>query len=95
MRRVICKAGDTAPGTVTVTLQRGDTVVIVRDVPAAVCRNCGEYYLDEAVASKLYRQGEAAVQRHAEVAALWGSACGENPAAGSGFAPFPYVRTSQ
>ncbi len=70
MRCVICKAGDTAPGTVTVTLQRGDTVVIVRDVPAEVCRNCGEYYLDEAVASKVYRQGEAAVQRHAEVEIL-------------------------
>ena len=53
MRCVICKEGDTAPGTVTVTLQRGDTVVIIRDVPAAVCQNCGKYYLDEAVASKL------------------------------------------
>jgi YgiT-type zinc finger domain-containing protein len=39
MRCVICNAGDTASGTVAVTLQRGDTVVIVRDVPAAVCQN--------------------------------------------------------
>ena len=70
MRCVICKEGDTAPGTATVTLQRGDTVVIVRDVPAAVCQNCGEYYLDEAVARKLYRQGEEAVQRRAEVEIL-------------------------
>lgn len=70
MRCVICKAGQTAPGTVTATLQCGNTVVIVRDVPAAVCQNCGEYYLDEAVASKLYRQGEEAVQRHAEVEIL-------------------------
>ena len=67
MKCVICKAGDTAPGTVTVTLSRGDTVIIVRDVPANVCQNCGEYYLDEAVASKVYRQGEEAVQRNAEV----------------------------
>lgn len=70
MNCVICKGGDTAPGTVTVTLQRGDTVVIVRDVPAAVCRNCGEYYLDEVVASKIYRHGEEAVSRHAEVEIL-------------------------
>ena len=70
MKCVICKAGDTAPGTVTVTLQRGDTVIIIRDVPASVCQNCGEYYLDEAVASKLYRQGEEAVQRNAEVEIL-------------------------
>ena len=70
MRCVICRHGDTAPGTVTVTLQRGDTVVIVRDVPAAVCQNCGEYYLDEAVANKFYQQGEEAVRRHAEVEIL-------------------------
>ncbi len=70
VRCVICREGDTAPGTVTVTLQRGDTVVIVRDVPAAVCQNCGEYYLDEAVANKLCRQGEEAVRRHAEVEIL-------------------------
>jgi YgiT-type zinc finger domain-containing protein len=70
MKCVICKAGETAPGMVTVTLQRGDTVIIVRDVRAAVCQNCGEYYLDEAVASKLYRQGEEAVQRRSEVEIL-------------------------
>ena len=51
-------------------MQRGNTVIIVRDVPAAVCENCGEYYLDEAVANKLYRQGEEAVRRHAEVEIL-------------------------
>jgi YgiT-type zinc finger domain-containing protein len=70
MRCIICKEGDTAPGTVTVTLQRGDTVIIVRDVPAAVCQNCGAYDLDEAVANKLYQQGEEAVRRHAEVEIL-------------------------
>ena len=52
MQCVICKHGETAPGQVTVTLQRGHTVVIMRDVPAEVCRNCGEYYLDEVVAAK-------------------------------------------
>ena len=67
MRCVICRQGDTAPGSVIVTLQRENTVVVIRDVPAMVCQNCGEYYLDEAVAGKLYRQGEEAVQRNAEV----------------------------
>jgi YgiT-type zinc finger domain-containing protein len=66
MRCVICREGDTAPGTVTVTLQRGDTVLIVRDVPAAVCENCGEYYSEEAVANKLCEQGGRSVRRHAE-----------------------------
>ena len=70
MRCVICKAGDTGPGEVTVTLQRGGTVVIIRDVPAAICENCGEYYLDETVAGKVYAQGEEAVRRRAEVEIL-------------------------
>ena len=31
--------GNTKPGTVTVTLQRGGTTVILKDVPADVCEN--------------------------------------------------------
>ena len=53
MKCVICKQGDTASGQVTVTLQRGETVVIIRDVPAQVCQDCGEYYLDEPVAARV------------------------------------------
>jgi YgiT-type zinc finger domain-containing protein len=70
MNCVICKTGDTRPGTVTVTLQRGETTVLIKDVPAEVCRNCGEYYLDDAVARKLYAQAEDAVNRRAEVEIL-------------------------
>jgi len=70
MNCVICKTGDTRPGTVTVTLQRGETTVLIKDVPAEVCRDCGEYYLDDAVARKIYAQAEDAVNRHAEVEIL-------------------------
>ncbi len=70
MKCMICKQGETMPGLATVTLERGPTVVIVREVPAEVCRNCGEYYLDEAVATKVYREAEAAAARHAEVEIL-------------------------
>ena len=70
MNCVICKTGDTRPGTVTVTLQRGETTVLIKDVPADVCRNCGEYYLDDAVARKVYAQAEDAADRHAEIEIL-------------------------
>jgi YgiT-type zinc finger domain-containing protein len=70
MNCVICKTGDTRPGTVTVTLQRGETTVLIKDVPAEVCRDCGEYYLDDGVARKVYAQAEDAVNRHAEVEIL-------------------------
>jgi YgiT-type zinc finger domain-containing protein len=55
------------PGHTTVTLQRANTVVIIKDVPAQVCQDCGEYYLDEPVAQRVYSQADAAAQRHAEV----------------------------
>ncbi|HME33279.1 MAG TPA: type II toxin-antitoxin system MqsA family antitoxin [Terriglobales bacterium] len=70
MTCVLCKNGETHPGTVTVTLERGKTVVVVRDVPADVCENCGEYYLDSSVAQEVYQRAEAAVARNAEVEIL-------------------------
>lgn len=70
MTCVLCKNGVTRPGTVTVTLERGKTVVVVRDVPADVCENCGEYYLDSAVAQEVYQRAEGAVARNAEVEIL-------------------------
>ena len=35
------------------TVERGSTVVIVRDVPAEVCDTCGEDYLDSEVAAAI------------------------------------------
>ena len=70
MKCVICKTGETQPGRVTVTLQRGEATVLIKDTPAEVCQNCGEYYLDEAVTRHVYGQAEEAVQRRAEVTIL-------------------------
>ncbi|MBU2755207.1 type II toxin-antitoxin system MqsA family antitoxin [Acidithiobacillus sp. CV18-2] len=70
MKCVICKHGDTAPGIVTVTLQRDETVIVVKDVPAEVCDQCGEYYLDEATTAKVLALGEDAVRHRAEVEVL-------------------------
>ncbi|MCL5942632.1 MAG: type II toxin-antitoxin system MqsA family antitoxin [Actinobacteria bacterium] len=67
MNCTICKTGQTGPGKVTVTLQRGESVVVIKDVPADVCDDCGEYYLSEAVAERIYALADEAVARHAEV----------------------------
>jgi len=45
MNCLICKTGTTQQGTTTVTLERDTTVIVIKDVPAQVCDNCGEYYL--------------------------------------------------
>jgi len=50
---VICKTGETKAGTTTVTLERGDSIVIIRHVPAQVCTTCGEAYTDEDVTKEL------------------------------------------
>jgi YgiT-type zinc finger domain-containing protein len=70
MKCALCKQGDTKPGTVTVTLQRGETTVILKDVPADVCENCGEYYLSEKVSGQVFERAEEAVKSGAEVEIL-------------------------
>jgi YgiT-type zinc finger domain-containing protein len=70
MKCVICKTGDTRLGTATVTRQRGETTVLIKDVPAEVCGTCGEYDLDDEVARKVYGQAQDAVNRHTEVEIL-------------------------
>ncbi len=67
MRCLICKNGETKPGKATVTLQRGETTVVFKDVPAQVCENCGEYYLSEEITAKLLKRAERAVEDGAEV----------------------------
>ncbi|MBV8360503.1 MAG: type II toxin-antitoxin system MqsA family antitoxin [Deltaproteobacteria bacterium] len=68
MKCVICKHGETAPGSATVTLQPGESTVIVKDVPADICDNCAEYYLSGAVTDKLLEQVDAVLQVGTELA---------------------------
>lgn len=53
MNCVICINGETRPGWATVTLNRRETTVVIRRVPAMVCDQCGEEYLDAGVAASL------------------------------------------
>lgn len=53
MKCVICKHGETQPGTTTMTLERENTTVVFKHVPAEVCQNCGEAYLDAATTCHL------------------------------------------
>ena len=70
MKCTICKSGELAPGQVTVTLERKGAIIIVKGVPAKVCQQCGEYYLDEATTRRLYEQAEKALERNAELEVL-------------------------
>lgn len=62
---VICKEGVYQEGAVTVTVERGSTVVVVKSVPAQVCTNCGEYILSEEVSEHLLQLLDQAVRHGA------------------------------
>jgi len=70
MNCVICKTGQISGGTATITLQRGDTTVVIKNVPADVCDNCGEYYLSEEMTERVMELGESAVKKGVEVEVL-------------------------
>ncbi len=67
MKCVLCRHGDTRPGKVTVTLQRGNAVIIIKDVPADVCDNCGEYYLSESTTRSVLHTAEESAKKGVEV----------------------------
>lgn len=50
-----------------VVLQRGGATIVLKAVPAVICDNCGEYYLDQDVADRAYALADTAVKQGAEV----------------------------
>jgi YgiT-type zinc finger domain-containing protein len=56
MKCIICKQAETQLGTTTVMLNRDGFTWIVRNVPAEICPNCGEDYVDEKIAARLLEQ---------------------------------------
>lgn len=67
MKCVICKQGETAAAIVTVTLERGPATLVFKQVPAQVCENCGESYLDEETSRRLLELATDAVRPGVEV----------------------------
>ena len=67
MECALCKNGYTQPGHVTVTLEKGETIILVKDVPAEVCTNCGHYYLSEETSKLVLEKGKEAYSKGAEL----------------------------
>ena len=75
MECVICKNGTTKEGFATVTLEKEGSVIVIKDVPAQICENCGHYYLDETITARLlsiadenYRKGVEVEVMHLKTA---------------------------
>ena len=60
MNCVICRHGQTRPGTATLDLERDGLTLVLKNVPAEICENCGEEYIDEAVATSALASAERA-----------------------------------
>ncbi len=63
----ICKHGTLAPGHVSVTLERAQLTLVFKAVPARVCDNCGEHFLDEATSARLLQQAGTAAAAGVQV----------------------------
>jgi YgiT-type zinc finger domain-containing protein len=67
MECVICKNGNTSLGKVTVTLERSGSIIAIKEVPAQVCQNCGEYFLDVEMTKEVLKRAEQAVKKGVEI----------------------------
>ena len=68
MECVLCRCGETQPGHTTVTLERGGSVIVFKQVPAQVCCNCGHAYVDRPVSRELLKTAEEEIRSGVQMA---------------------------
>jgi len=67
MKCVICKHGETIQGMTTVTLEKNNSTIIFKQVPAFICDNCGEKYVDADITKELLRNATDIINNGVEV----------------------------
>ena len=67
MKCLICKQAETQPGITTITLEREGVTLVIKDVPAQICPNCGEAYVAEDVTDELLHTAEQMAEVRAQV----------------------------
>jgi YgiT-type zinc finger domain-containing protein len=58
MKCAICRNGTTSDGFTTVVLERGETTLVFKRVPAQICDNCGEEFISSSVNKSLLTHAE-------------------------------------
>jgi YgiT-type zinc finger domain-containing protein len=64
---MICKHGETKKGTTTVTLEKDGSTIVFKEVPAQICDNCGEEYIDESTTKALLKKAREIAKNGVEV----------------------------
>ena len=59
--------GDKVPGVTTFTADLGFGVVVIRNVPASVCSQCGADWIDDPAAQRIERLVEEARAKRSQV----------------------------
>lgn len=67
MKCVICKHGDIQQGFTTVTLEKNGATIIFKHVPAHVCDNCGEKYVDGDVTADVLKKAQEIVSNGVQI----------------------------
>ena len=63
MKCAICQNGTTTDGYIIIVLEREQTTVVFKKVPAQICNNCGEEYVSAEVNESLLSQAHAEWER--------------------------------
>lgn len=63
MKCAICRNGTTLDGHVTIVLERDQTTLVFKHVPAKICDNCGEEYISAEVNRVLLRRAREEIRR--------------------------------
>ncbi len=67
MECVICKTGDCLPGTTNFTHIVKGKLVVVKNVKATICNNCGEAYFDTETVNYIRTKTEGAIKNNEDV----------------------------
>lgn len=67
MKCVIYKNGTTENGLVNVPIVRKDKIIFIKNIPAQICNNCGEYYIDTIVAKEIYDKASERMNQGVEM----------------------------
>ncbi len=60
MKCIVCRHGETVPGKISLTFERGKTLVVFRNIPTEICSNCGESYIDVGITQHLTQKAQEA-----------------------------------
>ncbi len=67
MTCTICKHGETKKGTTTITLEKDGATIVFQEVPALVCDNCGEAYVEGTITRELLISAQDIVSKGVRV----------------------------